>query len=86
MTSFEFKCTLLQQDLGGKTEKLKYQKKTIERMRINIFYKNPNKVYRTMKRSTIIFKSILSKKNVAALWKGIWSNPSECYVKKHESI
>ena len=27
MTTFEFKCTILKQDLKSKTEKLKYQKK-----------------------------------------------------------
>ena len=50
MTTLEFKCTMLKQDLKSKTEKLKYQKKIIERKKINkLFYKDPKKVYRTMK-------------------------------------
>ena len=50
MTTLEFKCTMLKQDLKSKTEKLKYQKKIIERKKIKkLFYKDPKKVYRTMK-------------------------------------
>ena len=30
MTTLEFKCAMLKQDLKSKTEKLKYQKKIIE--------------------------------------------------------
>ena len=81
MTTLEFKCTMLKQDLKSKTEKLKYQKKIIERKKINkLFYKDPKKVYRTMKGSTITPKSIPSKQNVETFWKGIWNNPSECNV------
>ena len=65
MTTLEFKCTMLKQDLKSKTEKLKYQKKIIERKKINkLFYKDPKKVYRTMKWSTITPKSIPSEQNV----------------------
>ena len=35
MKTLEFKCTMLKQDLKSKTEKLKYQKKIIERKKIN---------------------------------------------------
>ena len=81
MTTLEFKCTMLKQDLKSKTEKLKYQKKIIERKKINkLFYKDPKKVYRTMKGSTVTPTSILSKQNVETFWKGIWNNPSECNV------
>ena len=81
MTTFEFKCTMLKQDSKSKTEKLKYQKKIIERKKINkLFYKDPKKVYRTMKGSAITPKCIPSKQNVETFWKGIWNNPSECNV------
>ena len=49
MTTLEFKCTMLKQDLKSKTEKLKYQKRIIERKKINkLFYKDPKKVCRTL--------------------------------------
>ena len=81
MTTLEFKCAMLKQDLKSKTKKLKYQKKIIERKKINkLFYKDPKKGYRTMKGSTITPKSIPSKQNVETFWKGIWNNPSECNV------
>ena len=35
MTTLKFKCTILKQDLKSKTEKLKYQKKIIERKESN---------------------------------------------------
>ena len=35
MTTLKFKCTMLKQDLKSKTEKLRYQKKIIERKKIN---------------------------------------------------
>ena len=75
MTTLEFKCTILKQDLKSKTEKLKYQKKIIERKKIKLFYKYPKKVYRKMKGSTITPKNISSKQNVEACWKDIWNNP-----------
>ena len=66
LTTLEFKCKMLKQDLKSKTEKLKYQKKIIERKKINkLFYKDPKKVYRRIKGSTITPKSIPSKQNVA---------------------
>ena len=72
MATLEFKCTMLKQDLKSKTEKLKYQKEIIERQEINkLFYKDPKKVYTTMKESTITPKSIPSKQNVETFWKGI---------------
>ena len=50
MTTLQFKFTMLKQDLKSKTAKLRYQKKIIERKKINKqFYKDPKKVYRTMK-------------------------------------
>ena len=65
MKTLEFKCTMLKQDLKSKTEKLKYQKKIIERKKINkLFYKDPKKVHRTMKGSTITPTSISFKLNV----------------------
>ena len=46
MTTLEFKCTMLKQDLKSKTKKLMYQKKIIERKKINkLFYKDPKKIY-----------------------------------------
>ena len=39
MKTLEFKCTMLKQDLKSKTEKLKYQKKIIERKKI---WNNPS--------------------------------------------
>ena len=60
MATLEFKCTMLKRDLKSKTEKLKYQKTIIERKKIKkLFYKDPNRVYRATKRSTITPKSIL---------------------------
>ena len=62
MTTLKFKCKILKQDLNSKTEKLKYQKKIIERKKIyKLFYKDPKKVYIAMKGSTITSKSIPSK-------------------------
>ena len=53
---------MLKQDLKSKTGKLNYQKKVIERKKINkLFNKDPKKVYRTMKGSTITPKNIPSK-------------------------
>ena len=70
MTTLEFKCTMLKQDLKSKTEKLEYQKKIIERKKINkLFYKDPKKFYRTMNGSTITPKSIPSKQNVETFGK-----------------
>ena len=47
MTTLKFKCKILKQDLKSKTEKLKYQKKIIERKNIyKLFYKDPRKVYK----------------------------------------
>ena len=81
MATLKFKCITLKQDLKSKTEKLRYQKKIIERKKINkLFYKDPKKVYRAMKGSTITPKNIPSKQNVEMFWKGIWNNPSECNV------
>ena len=75
MTTLECKCAILKQDLKSKTEKLKCQKKIIERKKINkLFYKDPKKVYRTMKKSTVSPKSISSKQNVETFCKGIWIN------------
>ena len=43
---FEYKSTILKQELKSKSEKLKYQKKIIERKRINrIFQTNPKKSF-----------------------------------------
>ena len=81
MTTLQFKFTMLKQDLKSKTAKLRYQKKIIERKKINKqFYKDPKKVYRTMKGWTVTPKSISSKQNVEIFWKGIWNNLSECNV------
>ena len=81
MTTLKFKCTMLKQDLKNKTKKLRYQKKIIERQKINkLFCKDPKKVYRAMKGSTITSKSIPSKQNVETFWKGIWNNLSECNI------
>ena len=81
VTLLKSKCKMLKQDLKSKTEKLKDQKKIIERKKINkLFYKDPKKVYKTMKELTITSKSIPSKQNVEKFWKGIWNNPSECNV------
>ena len=42
MTTLEFQCLTMKQDLKSKTEKLKYQKKIIEIRKINkLFYKDP---------------------------------------------
>ena len=66
--TLEFKCAMLKQDLKSKTGKLNYQKKIIERKKINkLFNKDPKKVYRTMKGSTITPKSIPSKQHVDVL-------------------
>ena len=60
--TLEFKCAMLKQDLKSKTGKLNYQKNVIERKKINkLFNKDPKKVYRTMKGSTITPKNIPSK-------------------------
>ena len=83
MTTLKFKCTctILKQYLKSKTDKLKHQKKIIERKKINkLFYKDPKKVYTAIKGSAIIPKSIPSKQNVETFWKGIWNNPSKCNV------
>ena len=72
---------MMKQDLKSKTEKLKYQKKIIEIRKINkLFYKDPKKVYTTIKGSTITPKSIPSKQNVETFWKGTWNNQSEYNV------
>ena len=72
MATLKFKCTMLKQDLKSKTEKLRYQKKIIERKKINkLFFRDPKKVYRAMKGSTITPKIIPSKQNVDTFWKGI---------------
>ena len=56
---------MLKQDFKSKTENLKYQKKIIERKKINkLFYKDPKKFHRTMKGSTITPTSISFKQNV----------------------
>ena len=66
---------MLKQDLKSKTEKLKYQKKIIERKKINkLFNKDPKKVYRTRKGSIITPKSIPFKQHVETFWKGIWNS------------
>ena len=81
MATLEFKCIMLKLDLKSNTEKLKYQKEIIERKKINkLFYKDPKKVYITMKGSTITPKSVPSKQNVETFWKCMWNNPSECNV------
>ena len=50
MTTHEFNCTMLKQDLKSKTQKLKYQKEITECKKINkLFHKDPKKVYRTIK-------------------------------------
>ena len=81
MATLKFKCRMLKEDLKSKTEKLRYQKKIIERKKTKkLFCKDPKKVYRAMKGSTITPKNIPSKQNVETFWKGIWNNPSECNV------
>ena len=46
LTLFEYKSRILKQELKIKSEKLKYQKKLIERKRINrVFQTNPKKVF-----------------------------------------
>ena len=53
MTRLEFKYTMLKQDLKSKTEKVKYQKKIIERKDINkLLCKDLKKVYGKIKEST----------------------------------
>ena len=81
MTTLQFKFTMLKKGLKSNTEKLRYQKKIIERKKINKqLYKDPKKVYRTMKGWTVTPKNISSKQNVEIFWKGIWNNLSECNV------
>ena len=75
---FEYKSTILKQELKSKSEKLKYQKKLIERKRINrIFQTNPTKVFRSFKENLVILKTMPSQENVEAFWKGIWESRSQ---------
>ena len=62
---FEYKSAILKQELKSKSEKLKYQKKLIERKRINrIFQTNPKKVFRSFKENFVTFKTMPSQENV----------------------
>ena len=75
---FEYKSTILKQELKSKSEKLKYQKKLIERKRINmIFQTNPKKVFRSFKENSVILKAMPSQENVETFWKGIWESRSQ---------
>ena len=69
---FEYKSTILKPELKIKSEKLKYQKKLIERKRINrIFQTNPKIVFRLFKENLVTLKTMPSQENVATFWKGI---------------
>ena len=81
MTTHEFNCTMLKQDLKSKTQKLKYQKEITECKKINkLFHKDPKKVYRTIKGQPSLPKVFHLNKMLRCFWKVIWNNLSECKV------
>ena len=78
LRTLTYKTTVLKQELKSKSEKVKYQKKQMERKRINAtFNKNPKKIYRSFKEKGVTIKTPPAKDEIETFWKGIWNSPSE---------
>ena len=75
MRTLEAKLALLKQDLKGKSEKLKHDKRLSERKQINNqFFKSLKQVYRSMKGNSIIVEKLSEKEAVEKFWKDVWQN------------